>query len=77
MQILRLIRAWLKAGVLEAGTATHCDRGSPQGEVVSPLLSHILLHEVDRRWCRSDGIATGDVRLFAMRMPWCCCHERN
>ena len=37
-QILRLIRAWLKAGVMEEGNVTHPDRGSPQGGVISPLL---------------------------------------
>jgi RNA-directed DNA polymerase len=63
IQILRLIRAWLKAGVMEEGKVTHPDRGSPQGGVISPLLSNIFLHEVDRRWCRSDGVATGSVRL--------------
>ena len=63
IQILRLIRAWLKAGVMEEGKVTHPDRGSPQGGVISPLLSNIFLHEVDRRWCRSDGVATGAVRL--------------
>ena len=63
VQILRLIRAWLKAGVMEEGRVTHPDRGSPQGGVISPLLSNIFLHEVDRRWCRSDGVATGAVRL--------------
>ena len=62
-QILRLIRAWLKAGVMEEGKVTHPDRGSPQGGVISPLLSNIFLHEVDRRWCRSDGVASGAVRL--------------
>ncbi len=64
VQILRLIRAWLKAGVLEEGKVTHPDRGSPQGGVISPLLSNIFLHEVDRRWCRSDGVAIGAVRLI-------------
>jgi len=63
VQILRLIRAWLRAGVLEEGKVVHPDRGSPQGGVISPLLSNIFLHEVDRRWCRSDGVATGAVRL--------------
>jgi group II intron reverse transcriptase/maturase len=63
VRVLRLIRAWLKAGVLEEGKVTHPDRGSPQGGVISPLLSNIFLHEVDRRWCRSDGVATGDVRM--------------
>ena len=64
VQILRLIRAWLKAGVMEEGRVTHPDRGSPQGGVISPLLSNIFLHEVDRRWCRSDGVAIGAVRLI-------------
>src|ERR1700688_913950 len=63
VQVVRLIRAWLKAGVLEEGKVTRPDRGSPQGGVVSPLLSNVFLHEVDRQWCRSDGVALGDVRL--------------
>jgi group II intron reverse transcriptase/maturase len=49
-QVLRLIRAWLKAGVLDEGTVTHPDRGTPQGGVISPLLSNIFLHEIDRQW---------------------------
>jgi RNA-directed DNA polymerase len=63
VHVLRLIRAWLKAGVMEEGMVTHPDRGSPQGGVISPTLSNILLHEVDRQWCRSDGVALGNVRL--------------
>jgi RNA-directed DNA polymerase len=63
LQVLRLIRAWLKAGVLEEGKVTHPDRGSPQGGVISPTLSNIFLHEVDRQWCGSDGVASGQVRL--------------
>jgi group II intron reverse transcriptase/maturase len=55
LRILRLIRAWLKAGVMEEGKVTHPDRGSPQGGVISPLLSNIYLHEVDRRWSKPDG----------------------
>jgi hypothetical protein len=63
VQVLRLIRAWLKAGVMEEGKVTHPDRGSPQGGVISPTLSNIFLHEVDRQWCRGDGVAIGNVRL--------------
>jgi RNA-directed DNA polymerase len=63
VQVLRLIRAWLKAGVMEEGKVVHPDRGSPQGGVISPTLSNIFLHEVDRQWCRSDGVALGNVRL--------------
>src|SRR6204780_798675 len=63
VSVLRLIRAWLKAGVMEEGKVSHPDRGSPQGGVISPLLSNIFLHEVDRKWCRSDGLRSGQVRL--------------
>jgi RNA-directed DNA polymerase len=63
VRVLRLIRAWLKAGVLEEGKVTHPDRGTPQGGVISPLLSNIVLHEVDRQWCRGDGTMSKDVVL--------------
>jgi RNA-directed DNA polymerase len=64
VQVLRLIRAWLKAGVLEEGRIRHPDRGSPQGGVISPLLSNIMLHEVDRRWCDASGKAQAGARLI-------------
>jgi len=44
--ILRLIGKWLHAGVLEAGELTHPDKGTPQGGVVSPMVSNIFLHHV-------------------------------
>jgi len=48
---------------MEEGRVTHPDRGSPQGGVVSPLLSNIMLHEVDRQWCRGDGTMSNSVVL--------------
>jgi len=48
--ITRLIGKWLKAGVLEGGTISYNDAGSPQGGVISPLLSNIYLHEVLDKW---------------------------
>gem|GEM_PF-70222 len=62
-RILSLIRAWLSAGVLEEGTVTHPVKGSPQGGVISPFLSNIFLHEVDRQWCDITGEPTGPARL--------------
>ncbi|MBN2311146.1 MAG: group II intron reverse transcriptase/maturase [Candidatus Hydrogenedentes bacterium] len=62
-RVLRLIRAWLKAGVMEEGKVRQPVRGSPQGGVISPLLSNLFLHEVDRQWCRPEGISIGLVRL--------------
>ena len=63
IRILRLIRAWLKAGVAEEGRITHPIKGTPQGGVISPLLSDIFLHEIDRQWHKSTGESVGNVRL--------------
>jgi RNA-directed DNA polymerase len=53
-RVLRMVRAWLKAGVMEKGKITHPVRGSPQGGVISPLLSNIMLHEIDRCWINAS-----------------------
>src|SRR6266851_613777 len=62
-RIIRLIRKWLKAGVLEDGVVTVSDRGTGQGAVISPLLANIYLHYgLDlwaERWRRRE--ATGDM----------------
>jgi RNA-directed DNA polymerase len=47
-RMLRLIRAFLKAGVLEDGLVGPVDEGTPQGGPLSPLLSNIVLDELDR-----------------------------
>lgn len=48
--VLRLIGKWLKAGVLEDGVRLFPESGSPQGGVISPLLSNLYLHEVLDEW---------------------------
>jgi group II intron reverse transcriptase/maturase len=48
--LLRLIGKWLNAGVLEEGCVTHLETGSPQGGVISPMLSNIFLHYVLDDW---------------------------
>lgn len=48
-RVLHLIRCWLKAGIMEEGTVRRPDSGTPQGGVLSPLLSNIYLHELDQR----------------------------
>ncbi len=48
--IRRVLDKWLKAGVLEGGTLSHPPTGTPQGGVISPLLSNIYLHEVLDMW---------------------------
>jgi group II intron reverse transcriptase/maturase len=49
-RVLKLLRQWLAAGVLENGTWTPTMAGTPQGGVISPLLSNIYLHVLDRVW---------------------------
>jgi RNA-directed DNA polymerase len=48
--IRRLVSKWLHAGVWEAGQITHPETGTPQGGVISPMLSNIYLHEVLDKW---------------------------
>lgn len=49
-RILRLIRKWLKAGVLDDGEWSVAQTGTPQGAVVSPLLANVYLHYVFDLW---------------------------
>jgi RNA-directed DNA polymerase len=49
-RVLRLIDKWLAAGVVEDGTWTQCDQGSPQGASASPLLANVYLHYVLDLW---------------------------
>jgi RNA-directed DNA polymerase len=62
-RIIRLIRKWLKAGILEDGIVTVDDRGTGQGSVISPLLANIYLHYCfdlwAQRWRRQE--ARGDM----------------
>ena len=48
--LVRLIGKWLKAGIMENGQLSYPERGSPQGGVISPILSNVYLHEVLDRW---------------------------
>ena len=52
--IVRLLNKWLKAGVWEEGTVHYPQTGSPQGGVISPLLSNIYLHTVLDDWFVKD-----------------------
>jgi group II intron reverse transcriptase/maturase len=49
-RVLRLIRKWLKAGVVEDGVRQAVTKGTPQGAVISPLLANIYLHYVYDLW---------------------------
>jgi len=49
-RVLKLLRQWLAAGVMEDGHYHATTRGTPQGGVISPLLSNIYLHVLDHVW---------------------------
>lgn len=49
-KVLKLIKGWLKAGVLEFGQYSESTLGAPQGGVISPLLSNIYLNYFDVFW---------------------------
>jgi retron-type reverse transcriptase len=63
-KVLKLIRKWLKAGVLEEGAVKETMIGTPQGGVISPLLANIFLHELDRTW-KNDMTRVGKLVRYA------------
>jgi len=61
-RVLKLIRLWLRAGVLDGGVFSETVSGTPQGGVISPLLSNIYLHAFDRAWAEHG---TGELIRYA------------
>ncbi|MDQ6782837.1 MAG: group II intron reverse transcriptase/maturase [Actinomycetota bacterium] len=58
-RMLKLIRAWLRVGVLEGGVVTEQVAGAPQGSPVSPLLANVVLHVLDQAWSEiGQGLGT-------------------
>jgi group II intron reverse transcriptase/maturase len=55
--VLKLLRAMLRAGVMQDGSVRRSVSGTPQGGVISPLLCNVYLHRLDRAWStREHGI---------------------
>jgi group II intron reverse transcriptase/maturase len=55
--VLKLLRAMLRAGVMEDGTVRRPVTGAAQGGVISPLLCNVYLHRIDRSWStRQHGV---------------------
>jgi len=59
---VKLVRQWLEAGAMEDGRTQETVVGTPQGGVISPLLSNIYLHELDRAWSKQG---TGQLIRYA------------
>ncbi len=54
--VLKLLRAMLRAGVMEDGQVRREAAGTAQGGVISPLMCNVYLHRLDRAWDGRDGI---------------------
>lgn len=65
--IIRLIGKWLNAGVMEEGRVEYPDKGTPQGGVISPLLSNIFLHYVLDDWFAREVSPRMNRRCFIIR----------
>ena len=65
--LLRLIGKWLNAGVDEGGELSYPEKGTPQGAVISPLLSNIFLHHVLDDWFVKEVQPQLKRRSFVVR----------
>ncbi|HET7415968.1 MAG TPA: group II intron reverse transcriptase/maturase [Arthrobacter sp.] len=73
-RVLKLVRLWLQAGVMDGGRFERSVAGTPQGGVISPLLSNIYLHAFDRAMA-SSGI--GEVVRYADDFVVLCRSQRQ
>ena len=64
--VLTLLRAMLRAGVMQDGQVRREVTGTPQGGPASPLLCNVYLHRLDRAWDGHDGVL---VRFADDRAP--------
>ena len=61
-RVLKLLRQWLRAGVMVDGVRSETVAGTPQGGVISPLLANVYLHAFDRAWA-TQGV--GELVRYA------------
>ncbi len=73
-RVLKLLRQWLRAGVLDDGKYLETVTGTPQGGVISPLLANIFLNAFDRAFSEHG---TGELVRYADDFVVLCCSERQ
>src|SRR5208283_3524131 len=76
--VLRLVRKWLRAGILEEdGRLEHPEAGTPQGGIVSPVLANVYLHYVLDLWFEHKvrKVNRGQSRLFRFADDFVCCFD--
>jgi RNA-directed DNA polymerase len=71
-RVVRLIKKWLHAGVLEEGRLTHSELGTVQGGSISPLLANIYLHYAFDLWVEQwrGSHARGDMIVVRYADDW-------
>ena len=74
-RVLKLLRQWLQAGVMEEGQVTATVAGTPQGGVISPLLSNIYLHVLDT--CGRAGTRIWACWCAMRTTSWSCATRRR
>jgi RNA-directed DNA polymerase len=72
--LLKLLRAMLRAGVMQDGAVHRDVTGTPQGGVVSPVLANVYLHRLDRQWTKRG---TGVLVRYADDLVVLCHTERE
>ncbi len=75
--LLRLIGKWLKAGIEEDGELSYPEKGTPQGAVISPVLSNIFLHYVLDDWFVKEVQPKLGCRSFLVRFADDCVPRRR
>ena len=65
--VLKLLRAMLRAGVMEDGQVRRTATGTPQGGVFSPVMCNVYLHRLDRAWDDGDGVLVRYADLWCER----------
>ena len=78
--VLRLIRAYLNAGIMDGGVVIERDQGTPQGGPLSPLLANVLLDDVDKaleargysfaRYADDCNVYVGSVKAGERVLGW-------
>jgi group II intron reverse transcriptase/maturase len=66
-RVIRLVRKWLEAGVLEDGELSVSETGTPQGAVASPLLANVYLHYVFDLWAQQWRRREGNGHMIVVR----------
>ena len=75
-RMLKLLRGWLRARVLEGGVVSAIEAGTPQGSPLSPLLANIALHVLDQAW-QDDGRRLGVLVRYADDLVVLCARREQ